>query len=214
MEGFGEKSFQNLLESLEISRKTTASRLLYGLGVPNIGTANAKAIAAFTKDDFSRMMNLSREELLEISGVGDVLADGYVNYFRDVDRRKMVEGLLAELKIAARKDKGPQVLEGKTYVITGSTRVFENRDVLKAFLEGKGGKVTGSVSAKTHALINNEKASSSTKNKAAKSMGIPIITEEELLEFIEKEEVSGGEEDSSRDSTESVAEGETQQSFL
>ena len=214
MEGFGEKSFRNLLESLEISRKTTASRLLYGLGVPNIGTANAKAIAAFTKDDFSRMMNLSREELLEISGVGDVLADGYVNYFRDVDRRKMVEGLLAELKIAARKDEGPQVLEGKTYVITGSTRVFENRDALKAFLEGKGGKVTGSVSAKTDALINNEKASSSTKNKAAKSMGIPIITEEELLEFIEKEEVSGGEEDSSRDSTESVAEGETQQSFL
>jgi DNA ligase (NAD+) len=99
-------------------------------------------------------------------------------------------------------------------VIPGSTRVFENRDALKAFLEGKGGKVTGSVSAKTDALINNEKASSSTKNKAAKSMGIPIITEEELLEFIEKEEVSGGEEDSSRDSTESVAEGETQQSFL
>jgi len=192
MEGFGEKSYRNLINSLNNSRKTTAARLLYGLGIPNIGTANAKAIAAYSNHDFRKMMEWSREDLEEIPGVGLVLANGYVQYFQEDRRREAVERLLPELELETGKEEvRPQMLQGKTFVITGATNLFQNREEMKEFIESRGGKVAGSVSSKTHYLINNEKNSSSTKNKAAKSLGIPILTEEEFLGWMKEE---GGEE--------------------
>ncbi len=186
MEGFGEKSYQKLIGSVEKSRETTLPRLLYGLGIANIGLANAKLICKEIEYDTERLTRLTAEELGAIDGVGDVIAGSYVDYFTDERHRAVYEALLRELHIPEEKSTGEaQIFEGKSFVITGNVRHFANRNEVKALIEAKGGKVTGSVSSKTDYLINNNAESSSSKNKKAKELGIPIISEEEFLDMIE-----------------------------
>ena len=187
MEGFGEKSYQNLMNSIEKARETTLPRLLYGLGIANVGLANAKLICKETGYDTRKLVRLTEEELSAIDGVGGVIAKSYVDYFADETRRRVYEELLEELHIPEEKSTGEDLIfEGKSFVITGSVQRFANRNEVKALIEAKGGKVTGSVSSKTDYLINNNAESASSKNKKAKELGIPIISEEEFLSMIEE----------------------------
>lgn len=181
-EGFGDKSFANMTAAVERARHTTAARLLYGLGIPGIGSANAKVIAAAGDGDMEKIRALTREDLLAIDGVGEVLADAFVTYFADEGNQKNLEKLLAELTIEAPAPRAKQDLAGLTFVITGSLEHYPNREALKEEIEQRGGKTAGSVSAKTSYLINNDAASGSSKNKKAQELGIPIITENEYRE--------------------------------
>ena len=186
MEGFGEKSFANLIESVDRSRKTTAVRLLYGLGIPNIGLSNAKLICRRFGHDWSSIENATYEQLTEINGIGDVMAEAFVSYFSDEENRKAVHDILTEIELE--KPDAPanaQLLENLTFVITGSLERFGNRKELVELIENMGGKVSGSVSAKTNYLINNDITSNSTKNRKARELGIPVITEAQLLDWIE-----------------------------
>lgn len=184
MEGFGEKSYENIVKSIETSRQTTASRLLYGLGIPGIGSANAKLIATFGKGNFYEMMDLSLEELLSIPGVGPVMAEAYINYFSDPINRGKVLRLLDVLVIEqVNTENIEKNLEGRVFVITGSLDNFNNRDELRDYIEQRGGSVTGSVSAKTDFLINNDSTSASSKNKSAKALGVQIISEQDFLKL-------------------------------
>src|SRR5690606_16343192 len=166
MEGFGEKSFANLIESVDRSRKTTAVRLLYGLGIPNIGLSNAKLICRRFGHDWSSIENATYEQLTEINGIGDVMAEAFVSYFSDEENRKAVHDILTEIELE--KPDAPanaQLLENITFVITGSLERFGNRKELVDYIESRGGKVSGSVSAKTDYLVNNDITSNSTKNR-------------------------------------------------
>ena len=184
MEGFGEKSFDNLIAAVEKASHTTPARLLFGLGIPNIGVANARMIAGECGGDWEKIQHLTEDELVEIDGIGDVMAKAYVGFFRDEGKREMLERLLPKLDIAggeapARSDE----LSGLTFVITGKVEHFANRDELKELIENAGGKTASSVSSKTDYLINNDISSGSSKNKKAKELGIPIITEEDFLKM-------------------------------
>ena len=182
MEGFGEKSYGNLTASVDRARQTTLPRLLYSLGIAGIGLANAKVICRETKAEPEALPDLTEEELDQVPGVGDVLARAYVEYFRDESHRETYRRLLGEVQIEKEDQGEGGPLEGKTFVITGSVEHFANRSEMKAFIESRGGKVTGSVTSKTDFLINNDAASTSSKNKKAKELGIPILTEEQFLE--------------------------------
>ena len=183
MEGFGEKSYKNLITSVENARKTTLPKVIYSLGIANIGLANAKMICKEYKYDIQAMMNATVEELSQIDGVGVVIAGTFCDYFRDEKHRQLVEKLSEELNIAVETvEEVSQVLEGKSFAITGSLEFFENRNQLKEKIESMGGKVTGSVTGKTFALINNDAASNSSKNKKARELGVEIMTEREFLE--------------------------------
>lgn len=185
MEGFGEKSCQNMLDSIEKSRKVWMPNFLFSLGILNIGLANAKLICKEFSYDFDRIRQASMEELVVIDGIGEVIAQSVIDYFQNEHNKKMVDALLAELELLVPEmSENAQSLEGKTFVITGSVNHFKNRNELKAKIEELGGKVTGSVSAKTDYLINNDNTSTSSKNKKAKELGIPILTEEDFLEMI------------------------------
>ena len=189
MEGFGKKSFENLLASAERARHTTVQRFLYSLGIPNIGTANARLIARFCKNKWARVESLTKEELLSIDGIGEIMADAFLAFFADTDKRKMVDDLLKEVHLDESFEEQGTALAGKTFVITGSLAHYENREVLKAEIEKAGGKVAGSVSAKTSYLINNDINSTSGKNKKARELGIEIIDENTIMEWL-----SGGEQ--------------------
>lgn len=185
MEGFGEKSFRNLSASVKKARKTTAARLLYSLGIPNVGLSNAKLISKKFGNNWSKIQNASFEDLIEIGGIGDVMAGNYVKFFND-DKRKVVVGdLLREVELEEAEEKNePQVFKNINFVITGSVELFKNRDELKEEIEKRGGKVTGSVTSKTNFLINNDNLSNSSKNKKAKELGIKIITEIQFVEWL------------------------------
>lgn len=186
MEGFGEKSYQNLMESVERARQTTLPRLLYSLGIPGIGVANARVICRETKVSPEALPDLTEEELSAVSGVGGVIAKAYVDYFEDETHRQVYGELLGEVHIEQETaEEGERPLEGTTFVITGSVEHFANRSELKSLIESKGGKVTGSVTSKTSYLINNDAASTSSKNRKAKELGVPILTEEEFLQMLE-----------------------------
>lgn len=185
MEGFGEKSFANLKNSIEKARNTTVQRFLYSLGIPNIGTANARIIAKHCHNSWQRVQNLSKEELVTIDGIGEVMADAFVGFFANPDKAQIVEDLLKEIHLDEEFEAGGTAFEGITFVITGSLNHFENRDALKAEIEKQGGKVSGSVSAKTGYLINNDLLSQSGKNKKAKELGIKIIDEETIMKWLE-----------------------------
>ena len=185
MDGFGEKSFDNLLKSVEKARNTTPERLLYSLGIAGIGKANARLIAKSCGNKWEKIENLSVEELTTIEGIGEVMASSFRAYFDDEDNQKTVKDLLAELNLDETVVETGTGLAGMTFVITGSLNHFENREVLKEQIEKAGGKVSGSVSAKTSYLINNDVTSSSGKNKKAKELGIPIIDEEKIIEMLE-----------------------------
>lgn len=185
MDGFGEKSYNNLIASVEKARETTLPRLIYGLGIANIGLANAKLICKKIGHDPGRVMDLTAEDLAAIDGIGDVIAGNYVAYFADAEHRELFEKLLKEVKLPEeQEDVGEQTFAGMNFVITGSVEHFANRNEVKALIESKGGKVTGSVTSKTNYLINNNVESTSSKNKKAKDLGIPIITEEDFLRML------------------------------
>ena len=182
MEGFGEKSYVNLQKSVEKARTTTLPKLIYGLGIANIGLANAKVICKEFHYDIEKMIHLTEDDLNAISGIGPVIAKAYVEYFANEKHVEELEKLLKELEIPQEEiNTEAQIFENMTFVITGSVEHFANRNEVKDVIESKGGKVTGSVTAKTNYLINNDVNSTSSKNKKAKELGIPIITEEEFL---------------------------------
>lgn len=183
MEGFGEKSCQNLLTSIENARATTLPRVIYGFGITGIGLANAKMICRYYRYDLDAMKAAQAEELSEIDGVGEVLAGAFHEYFADEKNVRQLENLLQEIDIAVEEiDEEAQTLAGMSFVITGSLNHYENRNELKELIEQRGGKVTGSVSAKTTGLINNDVTSNSSKNKKAKELGVRIVSEEEFME--------------------------------
>ncbi len=182
MEGLGEKSCQNLLASIDHARKTTLPRVIYGLGITGIGLANAKMICRYYRYDLEAMKAAQAEELSEIDGVGEVLAGTFHEYFADEKNLSQLDNLLKEIEIAAEQiDESAQTLAGLSFVITGSLNHYGNRNELKELIEEKGGKVTGSVSAKTTCLINNDVNSNSSKNKKAKELGVRIVSEEEFM---------------------------------
>lgn len=186
MEGFGEKSYANLMQSIERARTTTLPRMIYSLGIPNIGVANAKLICKFFDYDIERIRYSTVEELASIEGLGDVIAGAVVGYFADDTNQKQVDELLQELTIEQPEESTEnQTFAGKTFVITGSVYQFANRNELKAYIEERGGKVTGSVTKKTDYLINNDTASNSSKNKKAKELNIPILSEEDFMGLTE-----------------------------
>ncbi|MEG6612273.1 NAD-dependent DNA ligase LigA [Pseudoclostridium thermosuccinogenes] len=185
MEGFGEKSYQNLVNAINRSRKTNVVRLLYGLGIPNVGLSNAKNICRKFDYDWERIENATIPQLLEINGVGQIMADNYVRFFSNEKNRRIIKNILNEIEFEPMKSADAErIFENITFVITGSVEHFKNRDELKETIEQKGGKVTGSVTSKTNYLINNDNTSNSTKNKKAKELGIKIITEEEFLNWM------------------------------
>ena len=184
MDGFGEKSYQNLMESIDRSRKTTLARVIYALGIPNIGAANAKLLCRFFNYDLKRLKEANEEEIASIEGIGDVIAASVVNYFEEEANKTALEALLYELDIEKpEENENSSVLAGKTFVITGSVFHFANRSELKNYIEERGGKVTGSVTKKTDYLINNEKESNSSKNKKARELNIPLLSEEDFLKL-------------------------------
>ena len=183
MEGFGKKSYDNIIESVNNSRNTTLAKVIYGLGIAGIGLANAKLICREFNDDVDTIVNVTAEQLLEIAGIGDVLANAFCNYFADDDNRRKFMELLEELVLLKEERNMESGISGKTFVITGSVNHFANRDELKALIESMGAKVTGSVTNKTDYLINNDTTSNSSKNKKAKELNIPIISEEDFLEL-------------------------------
>ena len=184
MEGFGEKSFENLKKSVEKARNTDLARFLYSLGIPNIGTANARLIARFCENKWERLEKITKEELLTIDGIGEVMADAFVAFFENPKKQETVADLLKEVKLDESFEESGTALAGKTFVITGSLKHYENREALKAEIERAGGKVAGSVSAKTSYLINNDINSTSGKNKKARELGIEIIDEDRIMEWL------------------------------
>ena len=182
MEGFGEKSYANLMESINASRNTTLHRVIYGLGIANIGLANAKMLCRYFDYDLAKMQAADVETLSAIEGVGEVIATAFADYMRDEDNLRKIQNLMAELHVEVPVvDEASQNMTGLSFVITGSLNHFENRNELKDLIEARGGKVTGRVTGKTTALINNDVASTSSKNKKAKELGIPIMAEEDFL---------------------------------
>ncbi|MBP5152444.1 MAG: NAD-dependent DNA ligase LigA, partial [Lachnospiraceae bacterium] len=182
LEGFGERSYQNLQDSIEKSKDTTLAKFVYSLGVPGVGLANAKLITKALKFDPEAVFTASSETLSSIPGIGDVIGEAFAAFFKDPDNRHTVDTLMEFLRM--RKEDATEVdseLNGKTIVITGSLNLFENRNELKDAIEKKGGKVSGSVSGNTFLLINNDITSASSKNKTAKELNVPIITEEEFV---------------------------------
>ncbi len=187
MDGFGEKSFENLLKSAEKASRTTAARLLFSLGIPNIGVANAKMIARECNDDWDKISSLTEEELVAIDGIGEIMAKAYVEFFHDEEKRRLINDLLDKLHLEREPDEGrSEKLKGLTFVITGKVQHFANRDAVKSAVEAAGGKTSSAVSSKTDYLINNDINSGTSKNKKAKELGVPIITEEDFLKMTEE----------------------------
>lgn len=184
LDGFGEKSYENLLTSVENSRNTTLPKFIYGLGIANVGLSNAKMIVQALGNDIEKIIHAGRQELEKIDGVGAVIADTFASYFENEKNKEEFYKLLQEMHIEKAQDnQNNQILTGKVFVITGSLEHFENRNQLKERIEQLGGKVTGSVTGKTSYLINNDSHSTSSKNKTAAKLGVPVITENEFLEM-------------------------------
>ena len=187
MDGFGQKSYDNLIAAAEKASHTTLPRMVYGLGVAGIGLANAKMICRHFKNDFEAMRHATVEELVEIDGIGEVLAQAWTAFFSDEKNNAIVDHLLAELTFEAGDEESSEgadeAFAGMNFVITGSLEHFKNRKELQELIERRGGKVTGSVTSKTNYLINNDVASSSSKNKKARELGVPILSEEEFLKL-------------------------------
>ena len=182
MEGFGEKSYTNLIESVNRARHTSLPRVIYALGITGIGLANAKVICREFAFDVEEMIAADEERLSSIDGVGEVLAGAFCSYFAKQENAEQLKNLLAELELEKETvDRSNDAVNGKVFVVTGSLQYFENRDTLKTKIESLGGKVTGSVTGKTDALINNDITSASSKNKKAAQLNVPVITEEAFI---------------------------------
>ena len=185
MDGFGKRSYEKLIAALDEAKNTTVSRFLYSLGIAGIGSANAKMIAKYFDNDIDRIISASKDDLLEIEGIGEVLANSIADFFKSEKNIENVESLRKILKFEKEESGGGDKLFGKVCVITGSLQHFSNRNELKELIEKNGGKVSGSVSSKTNYLINNDTASNSSKNKKAKELGVEIISEEDFLKLLE-----------------------------
>ena len=186
LEAFGEKSYAKLITSVENSRSTTMPKVIYSLGIANIGLSNAKMICRAFDNDPQRMMQATVEELVDIQGVGEVIARTFVDYFSDETHRDLFKRLLQEVKLQKEEgEESAQIFENMNFVITGSVEHFANRREVKEIIESRGGKVTGSVTGKTNYLINNDVQSASSKNKKAKELNVPIISESQFLEMLE-----------------------------
>lgn len=184
MEGFGEKSYENLIASIDTARKTTPSRLLCSLGVPGIGVTTSNVIARACGASWAKMRSLTEDELKEINGVGDVMAADYARFFADRGNSKMLDELVSKLDIDESFETQGEGLSGKVFVITGTLEHYENRKELKNKIEREGGKVTGSVTGSTDYLITNDPGSGSEKNKTARKLGVPIIDEDEIARML------------------------------
>ena len=189
LEGFGRKSYDKLQEAIDVSRKTELFHMLYGMGIPGIGLAGAKLIAK-TVDDPRDILNLKLEDLKKIKGIGDILAEGFVGFFKDEENICEYKDLLKEVDLSAKNSSESDEyadLTGQTFVITGSVNLFKNRSELKEFIERLNGATAGSVSQKTTYLINNDVNSTSEKNKKAIKLGVKIISEEDFMNMIKKQ---------------------------
>ena len=185
MSGFGRKSYDNLLAAVEKSRTVNLPKLIYSLGILNIGLANAKVICKEFDYDPEKTVNAAIDTLIEIDGIGGVIAESFVEYFKNEKNRKEFDELLKELKIEKAEETNTESpIAGKVFVVTGSVERFANRKELQSFIETRGGKVTGSVTSKTNYLINNDTQSNSSKNKKAKELGIDIISEDMFMELV------------------------------
>ena len=183
MEGFGEKSFDNLMASLERAKETTLAKVIYSLGIANIGLANAKVICRHFDDDLEKIRHADEEEISSIDTIGPVIAKSLVDYFKTEGNNEKLDHLMSYLSVKKEEKKGEQIFQNMNFVITGSVEHFANRAQAKEFIESLGGKVTGSVTGKTNYLINNDTTSNSSKNKKAKELGIPILSEEDFLKL-------------------------------
>lgn len=181
MEGFGEKSYQNLMHSIDDSRNVSMAKFIYSLGINGIGLANAKVIVAHYNQDFEEIISAKAEDLTEIDGIGEVLAQAFYDYFHEETKAEIVQELLNEISFIKEERADTQLLQNKVFVITGSVKQFANRNELKDYIEKLGGKVTGSVSQNTDYLINNDVNSNSSKNKKARELNIPILSEDDFL---------------------------------
>lgn len=188
MDGFGEKSFENLLVSLEKARETTLAKVIYSLGISNIGLANAKVICRHFDDDLEKIRRADEEEISAIDTIGPVIAKNLADYFRKEENNRKLDHLLSHLHLKKEEKAGEQIFAGMNFVVTGSVEYFANRGELKEYIEGFGGKVTGSVTGKTNYLINNDISSNSSKNKKARELGIPILSEEDFLALVKERE--------------------------
>ena len=186
MEGFGKRSYEKLMAALEEAKHTNVARFLYSLGINGIGSANAKMIAKYFDNDIDKIITAGKDELLEIEGIGEVLANSIVDFFKDSKNMENVKSLREVLIFEREESAGSDSFAGKVFVITGSLEHFTNRNELKELIEKNGGKVSGSVSSKTNFLINNDTASNSSKNKKAKELGVEIISEEDFLKLLEE----------------------------
>ena len=185
MEGFGKRSYEKLMAALEEAKHTNVARFLYSLGINGIGSANAKMIAKYFDNDIDKIITAGKDELLEIEGIGEVLANSIVEFFKEPRNIENIKSLREILIFEAEESSGSDSFAGKVFVITGSLEHFTNRNELKELIEKNGGKVSGSVSSKTNFLINNDTASNSSKNKKAKELGVEIISEEDFLKLLE-----------------------------
>lgn len=186
MEGMGEKSYTNLIQAIEKSKKIPTARFIYSLGISGVGLSNAKLICRYFKDDIQAIMSASEEDMTAIEGIGPVIAKNFEAFFSNEKSRKEADALLDEIQLEKEEiSEDSKIFEGKTFVITGSVHHFSNRNALKSLIESKGGKVAGSVSSKTHYLINNDAESTSSKNKKARELGIPILTEDDFLKLLQ-----------------------------
>ena len=186
MEGFGKRSYEKLMAALEEAKHTNVARFLYSLGINGIGSANAKMIAKYFDNDIDKIITAGKDDLLEIEGIGEVLANSIVDFFKDSKNIENVKSLREVLIFEVEESAGSDSFAGKVFVITGSLEHFTNRNELKELIEKNGGKVSGSVSSKTNFLINNDTTSNSSKNKKAKELGVEIISEEDFLKLLEE----------------------------
>ena len=189
MEGFGEKSYENLINSIEKAKETTLAKVIYSLGIANIGLSNAKVICRHFDDDLDKIRSADEEEISAIDGIGPVIAKSLTKYFSNPENNQKVDHLLKYLHINKEEISGEQIFAGMNFVITGSLEHFSNRGEAKNLIESLGGKVTGSVTGKTNYLINNDVTSNSSKNKKARELGIPILSEEDFLKLSERSKI-------------------------
>lgn len=185
MEGFGKKSYENLINSANKARKTNLANVIYGLGIPNVGLANAKVICKEFGYDEEKVVHATKDELTGVDTIGEVIADNFTNYFKDNDKKERFDHLINELELEKPEaNSARQIFENTNFVITGDVEHFNNRKEVKELIESLGGKVTGSVTGKTNYLINNDASSGSSKNKKAKELGVPIISEADFMAML------------------------------
>lgn len=184
-EGFGEKSYDNLINSIEKSRNVKLANFIFALGIPDIGLSRAKLICKNYSNDINKIRNLTFEELSKIDGIGEIIAKGWIDTFNNDDFIKELELLLKEVNFTDTSIDNNQPLKDLTFVITGSVNNFTNRDELVEYIESYGGKVVKAISNNVNYLINNDITSTSTKNTKAKELGIKIISENDLMSMIQ-----------------------------